>query len=158
MLCTDCNKNMASVFYEHTVNGKTNSLSLCSECAKKRGILSSDMLFSEILSIPFKVKSTPTSHKVCSLCGSDETNFIRDGKVSCPVCYETFETELESPIKRIHSNVSHIGRAPAKYKKQSDKKRVLEGLKRQLEQAVKNQEYENAAVLRDKIREIEACE
>ena len=59
------------------------------------------------------------------------------------------------PIKRIHGNVSHIGRAPSKFKRQNDKKKVLADLKKQLEEAIKGEEYENAAVLRDKIRGIE---
>ncbi len=156
MLCTECKKNTATVFYEQTINGKTSELSLCSECAKSHGILTNTSLFSELFNMPFSLKSTPSTHKVCTLCSSNESNFIKDGKVSCPVCYEIFAAELERPIKRIHGNVSHIGRAPAKYKKQTDKKRTLDDLKRRLDDAVQKQEYESAAVLRDKIREIES--
>lgn len=155
MLCTECKKNTATVFYEETINPKTTELALCPDCAKKHGLLSGSSLFSGLFNIPFSVPKAPSSGKKCSLCASDETNFIKDGKVSCPVCYEVFAEELERAIKRIHGNVSHIGRSPAKYKKINDKKRMLDDLKRRLEEAVKKEEYENAALIRDKIRDIE---
>ena len=156
MLCSECNKNNATVYYQETVNGKSRELSLCHECASKMGITTGGSLFDGFFKIPTVVRSKPSGGKVCSLCASNENTFIKDGKVSCPECYNTFREELLSPIKRIHGNVSHIGRAPAKLKRQNDKRLVLEELKRKLNDAIKNEEYENAAVLRDKIRDIEA--
>ena len=156
MLCSECNKNNATVYYQETVNGKSRELSLCPECASKMGITAGGSLFDGFFKIPTVVRSKPSGSKVCSLCASNENTFIKDGKVSCPECYNTFKEELSSPIKRIHGNVSHIGRAPAKLKRQNDKRLVLEELKRKLSDAIKNEEYENAAVLRDKIRDIEA--
>lgn len=158
MLCTECKKNNATVFYQQTINGNTSELALCPECAKKHGLLTGGSLFSELFKMPSFVSSAPSAHKTCTLCGSNEMNFIRDGKVSCPVCYEIFAEELNSPIKRIHGNVSHIGRAPSKFKKQNDKKKILKDLKHQLNEAIKNEEYENAAIIRDKIRDIESDE
>ncbi|MBQ7821156.1 MAG: UvrB/UvrC motif-containing protein [Clostridia bacterium] len=158
MLCTECKKNNATVFYQQSINGQSVELALCQECAEKHGILTGDSLFGELFKIPQFSRSAQSTHKSCTLCGSNENNFIKDGKVSCPVCYEIFAEELSAPIKRIHGNVSHIGRAPAKLKKQSDKKRELEELKRKLNEAVEKEEYENAAVIRDRIRDIEASE
>ena len=156
MLCSECGKNNATVFYQQTINGKSTELSLCHECASKMGIGVGGSLFDGFFKIPSVVRSKPLGDKVCSLCASNENTFIKDGKVSCPECYNTFRDELASPIKRIHGNVSHIGRAPAKLKRQNDKRLVLEELKKKLAHAVENEEYENAAVIRDKIREIEA--
>lgn len=156
MICSECKSNNATMFYQQTINGKTSELALCKDCAAKHGIISGTSLFSDLFNIPFiKTARSEENHKVCSLCGKDEKSFIKDGKVSCPVCYETFADELSVPIKRIHGNVSHIGRAPSKFKRQNDKKKVLADLKKQLEEAIKGEEYENAAVLRDKIRGIE---
>lgn len=156
MLCSECKKNNATVFYQQTINGKVTELSLCPACAEKHGLLTGGSLFSELFNVPTFLTKSHTSSKKCTLCGSNETNFIKNGKVSCPECYTVFAEELAAPIKRIHGNVSHIGRAPAKFKKQNDKKRELDELKRQLSEAVKNEEYENAAVIRDKIKELES--
>lgn len=156
MLCTECKKNNATVFFKQSINGSTTELCLCQECAEKHGFLTGTSLFNELFKMPnISGAGAKISHKVCSLCGSDENNFIKDGKVSCPVCYETFADELYSPIKRIHGNVSHIGRAPMKLKRQNDKKHKLDELKKQLNDAVQKEEYENAAIIRDKIRELE---
>ena len=157
MICSECKSNNATMFYTQTINGETTELALCPECAAKHGLFSGSSLFSDLFTIPAFIKSPKTeqNRKICSLCGKDEKSFIKDGKVSCPVCYETFEEELSAPIKRIHGNVSHIGRAPSKLKKQNDKKRMLTDLKTQLETAIKNEEYENAAIIRDKIRAME---
>lgn len=157
MLCTECKKNTATVFYQQNINGKTTELCLCQECAESHGFLTGSSLFNELFKMPgISGASSKISHKVCTLCGSNENNFIKDGKVSCPVCYEIFADELSGPIKRIHGNVSHIGRAPAKLKKQNDKKLKLDEYKRQLNDAIAKEEYENAAILRDKIRELES--
>ena len=156
MLCSECKKNNATVYYQQSINGQSTELALCPECAEKYGILSGASIFGDFFKVPSLMRAKPESHKVCSLCGSDENTFIRNGKVSCPVCYEVFAEELNMPIKRIHGNVSHIGRAPAKFKKQNDKKHILKDLRKKLEEAVKKEEYENAALLRDKIREIES--
>ena len=156
MLCSKCNKNNASVFYQESLNGKSRDLALCHECAGKMGITTGDSLFNGFFKIPSIARTAPVGNKVCSLCASNENNFIKGGKISCPECYNTFREELASPIKRIHGNVSHIGRAPAKLKRQNDKKLVLEELKKKLNEAIKNQAFEDAAVLRDKIRDIEA--
>lgn len=156
MLCTECKKNNATVFYTQTINGNKTELALCKECASNFGMPSTTSLFSDLFSLPFTLDSTPKTLKKCSLCASTERDFIKDGKVSCPECYNTFKDELERAIKRIHGNVTHIGRAPSKYKKQNDKRNKLESLRKKLEELIKNEEYENAAKVRDQIRAIEA--
>ena len=44
MLCSDCNKNAAILFFEKEENGKSTMEGLCAECAKKRGIDVIDVL------------------------------------------------------------------------------------------------------------------
>ena len=44
MLCSDCNKNAAILFFEKQENGKSTMEGLCSECAQKRGIDAIDVL------------------------------------------------------------------------------------------------------------------
>ncbi len=157
MICSECKNNNAAFFYQQTVNGKTTEMNLCRECAAKHGLFTGTSLFSDLFNIPSFIKAPgiKSSKKLCSLCGMDETSFIKNGKVSCPVCYETFAEELYSPIKRIHGNVSHIGRAPSKFKKQNDKLKLLSELRAKLKDAIEKEVYEDAAVLRDKIKEVE---
>ena len=44
MLCSDCNKNAAILFFEKQENGKSTMEGLCAECAQKRGIDVIDVL------------------------------------------------------------------------------------------------------------------
>ena len=174
MICEKCKKRDATVFYEQTVNGKSRSYSLCGECAKEMkqngelmidtdwnggffgaspfGALS-DNFFSGFFGLPETVR---TSKKLCPLCHASCENFRTSGKAGCPSCYETFAAELEATLRSIHGNTKHVGKAPAKHKKKQDGKNQLEALREQLAQAIKQEDFENAARLRDEIRKLEA--
>ena len=81
--------------------------------------------------------------------------------MGCGQCYSAFEDSLVPLIKRIHGSAGHFGKAPLKVSKPTKvtvkKKKVdrLEELKSRLQQAIKLEEFEEAARLRDKIRELE---
>lgn len=169
MLCERCKKNTATVFYEESINGDSRSYSLCAECAskmKKNGELSGLFSFSEFggihdqlfgglfgISEPFE-----KTQKACPMCASSFSDFKKNGKTGCPECYKTFGDELKSTIHSIHGNVKHIGRAPAKFRKDREKENELKTLRKQLKDAVASEDFETAATLRDKIRNIEKSE
>lgn len=174
MLCEKCKKNNATVFYEETVNGKTRSYSLCSECAKSLeqsgeislhqnladgffGIPSfgnmNDSLFSGLFGLP---ENARTSKKTCPLCHATFDDFRRNGKAGCPKCYTTFSSELLGTIRSIHGSVRHIGRAPAKFKKRGENRTRLSELKNELKRAIADENFETAATLRDQIRALES--
>ena len=58
-------------------------------------------------------------------------------------------------MKQIHTNSSHTGKIPSKSGEKLKKKRVYEELKLNLQKAVANEDYETAAKLHKKIREME---
>lgn len=166
MLCERCKKNTATVFYEESFNGESRSYSLCSECAselKKSGELSGlfgfsalggmhDQLFGGLFGIS---EPTTKARKVCPLCASTFSDFRANGKTGCPECYSVFSEELKGTIRSIHGNVKHIGRSPLKFRKGREKENELKALKKQLREAISNEDFENAAILRDKIRAME---
>ncbi len=172
MLCEKCKKKEATVFYEETINGKSRSYSLCGDCAeemKQSGELNMgqsfgsffgaspfgtlpDSFFGGLFGLP---EGTRTSKKVCPLCHASFESFRRSGKAGCPSCYDTFSAELENTLRSIHGNVKHIGRAPAKFKKQQEEKSRLEELRADLKRAIAQENFESAAKLRDEIRGLE---
>ncbi|MBE6538947.1 MAG: hypothetical protein E7671_05745 [Ruminococcaceae bacterium] len=172
MLCEKCKKNNASVFYEENINGKKRSLALCSECAnemKKNGELPGsddifspslfassihDSLFGSLFGSPSKPQIG--AKKTCPVCGHTFEDFRRIGKAGCAECYRTFAAELEPTIRSIHSNAKHSGRAPAKQKAKHKKENELKALRNELKEAIAKEEFEKAATLRDKIRDIES--
>ena len=93
--------------------------------------------------------------RVCPKCGMTENELSRTGQVGCAECYKTFADILNPYIKRVHGSDEHKGRvpfsAPEHVKQQSEKELLTE----QLESAIKAQEYEQAAIIRDKLRALE---
>ncbi len=183
MICKKCGKKYADVYYKQTINGKTTEYALCSECAdelKKNGELDIKMPFAydgfgDIFGLDnfFGISNLPNSaHKVhrsgvsekkrCTFCASTFDDLVRTGKVGCHKCYEVFADELKPSIENIHGNAKYMGRRPGKRKteeirrdKNDSIQDKIKALRTELDEAVSNQEYEKAAVIRDKIREIE---
>lgn len=159
MLCNECGKNEARVHVTHIINGKKTESHLCEECAKKNqtflnSSFSMENLFSEMLNNAFNT-TTYYPSKGCLKCGMTFDEFRNTGKFGCSDCIGTFKNRLMPVVKNIQGYDIHTGKIPKRaggsYKIQKD----IEKLKVQLKQAVENEEYEQAAQLRDKIRELE---
>ena len=171
MLCQKCKKNEANVFLSESINGKEKTYALCSDCArelKEKGELNSPIsggifdadidvgnLFSSLFGSHTSIAGT-TKSKRCPSCGSTFANFVKLGRAGCPECYSEFSGEIADTVSRIHGNTVHKGRAPKAFKKKFDRAKLLSDLKNQLASAIAAEEFERAAELRDKIREIEA--
>lgn len=155
MLCEKCKKRNATVLYKQTVNGVSEQLALCSECANAvsfGGLFDDDLnLFGNLFS---STQIKPSEEKVCDLCGSTFSEIAREGKVGCARCYSIFGDRLSPMIERIHMGSRHIGRKPPK--ERDAKKDELDALKKQLSEAIEKEDFESAAKLRDMIREKEA--
>jgi protein arginine kinase activator len=94
----------------------------------------------------------------CPLCGSTASDISRTGKVGCAQCYDTFADMLTPYIKRIHGNTEHTGKIPSDAGAEIKTKRQLVQLKEELKKAIENQEFEKAAELRDRIKDIEGSD
>lgn len=155
MKCQHCNKNDANTHYKKTINGVTQEVYLCSKCAKEIGIMDefsfdSSTLFSDLFS------SSLIGVDRCSYCGSTMNEIAKNGKVGCANCYTKFGDRLVGTIEKMNTKAKHIGKSIS-YTEVDDKvdeKAELEKLKQMLKQAVKEQRFEDAAVLRDKIKEL----
>jgi protein arginine kinase activator len=83
-------------------------------------------------------------------------DFARAGRLGCARCYEVFEDRLEPLLRRIHGSDTHVGKAPVGTGERARIRRELEDLRKQLSRAVSQEAYEEAARIRDKIKEFEA--
>lgn len=95
------------------------------------------------------------NEKKCPVCGHTWSDFRETGRFGCPQCYKTFREPVAETIRQIHSTSVHTGKVPSKSGESIRRKREYETLKAQLQVAVKNEDYETAAKLHKKIREIE---
>lgn len=103
----------------------------------------------------FSVTPQYKEEKKCPLCKRTYSDFRRTGKFGCGECYKTFKTPIVSVMKQIHTDSTHKGKIPSKSGQKLKQKRVLEELKLNLQKAVKDEDYETAAKLHKKIREME---
>ena len=170
MLCQKCKAKEANTHVKSVVNGEYEEYMLCSDCAKEMGYtnLWSDMHsdFNSILGSFFSNALPARSEATrCSTCGSTYYDISKTGQVGCANCYELFLSELMPSIRRIHGNTTHCGKTPlnsvrenkvelnSTAKKQQEP--TVEELRKLLNDAVNEQNFELAAQLRDKIKEME---
>ena len=101
---------------------------------------------------------------VCDNCNLKFDDFINTGKFGCAKCYETFERKIDPILKNIHGSNRHIGRLGSiknisnknvEEEKKDKKESKLDILKQDLKDAIKEERYEDAAVIRDKIKKLE---
>lgn len=163
MLCTHCKKEQATLFYTQNINGKESSAALCPECAKKAGIGNTSILSPLFHTTVQKNAATHNTAKKCSLCGLQLKDILSMGKVGCPACYDTFREELADTIRSIHGGVKHCGLTPQRGTEVCVAPQVKapteeEKLREALAAAIRTENYEEAARLRDAIKALKGEE
>ena len=178
MLCEKCGKEEATVPVIKIVGGEFTMMHLCNKCAEKiTGEMKKEMeslfpsfpdLFSKIFSdfpsfhtefftsFEEKVRPPEVEEIKCSQCGLSYNDFRKTFQLGCGQCYETFKESLEPMLRRIHGSIIHKGKVPSKVSvKVATPKDEIKELKKKLQEAIKQEEYEEAAHLRDEIRALE---
>ena len=162
MLCQKCKKNTATTHIRSVVNGVVHEKHLCSLCAANEGYSNiKNNNLSQMLSSMFEdtSESAPNNHLArCSCCGLLFSDIATSGKCGCPECYEAFYEQLEPYFKRVHGSTKHIGKKPANFQSEQpkfDKIDKINELRYLLNNLVKEENYEQAAVIRDQIKQLE---
>ena len=149
MLCEECMKNESEVLITTVVNSTTLTRRLCRDCARKYRSGSIRGVFSAItLSFPFPEDA---QQKMCPECGTAFSAFVKTGLLGCSECYTAFHDEIASVLSKVTGKSEHTGSAPAYTKEQLSQKDELLGLNRKMKKAIDSEDYETAAVLRDRI-------
>ena len=167
MVCQNCGKNEATTHIRRVVNGDTTQMHLCAECAQSLGYgdmfsgfgLNLDDFFGGFLGDATQ-KLVSQGEQRCTKCGNSFNDIVRSGKVGCSECYNIFYDKLLPSIQRIHGRIKHNGKqAPSIEATANQVEQIkidpVEELKKELAAAIENQEFEQAAVIRDKIKELE---
>jgi protein arginine kinase activator len=172
MLCQQCNQRDATVHFTKIVNHDKQEYHLCETCARERGdfmmmkgLGGSGFSFHNLLSglLGFEqgagqVVGQPAavSQHRCGTCGLSYQQFAQVGRFGCSDCYKYFSGKLEPLLRRIHGGAtSHTGKVPLRGGVQIKQRRQLETLRKELQQKIQHEQFEEAAVLRDRIRELE---
>jgi protein arginine kinase activator len=91
----------------------------------------------------------------CVTCGLTYADFKRMGRLGCGGCYTSFKKYLGPLLKRIHGLSQHVGKSPLKIPTAVKKKTDLQDLRLKLAKAIEMEEFEEAARIRDQIKETE---
>lgn len=163
MKCDNCGEHDATVEYREMRDGETTIYHLCKECAKERGLEApppkAEYSISDILVSMVEGSGSPDKKEAreqrCPQCGLSYAEFARGGKLGCSGCYSAFRLQLEPLLRRVHGATSHVGKTIRAASRTSKTKREIRQLERALKQAIDNEEFEDAAGIRDKIRTLE---
>ena len=130
MKCQMCGRNPATTHIKTLVNGAVGEYSLCAECARRLG-------YRNLFAATFQ-------------------DIVRTGRVGCAECYRTFYHQLLPVIRKLHGETVHRGKTPGGALPQMLQQKELAAQKKELlQRAIELENFEEAAVLRDEIRQLE---
>jgi len=158
MLCDVCKCNDATVFLTEIANGKMQKVNLCGACSQEKGVEDpksfalADLLLG--LGAAEEIEKGAPSQK-CPVCGFTQADFKKTGRLGCSVCYVTFADGLGSLLKAMHKGTEHVGKLPQRASREIELGDRMKALTSDLEKAVKEENYETAASLRDQIKKLE---
>ncbi len=157
MLCQICKKNKATVrVNEIQKDGTHKQIHLCDKCAKQYGV-SLKFSFNELLGnlIGSQLGKPGKGGKLeCLDCGLTYEEFKSVGRLGCPRDYEVFKRNLDPLLEKIQGGLQHVGKVPGNLDEKLHRQQEINRLQRDLDVAVKREEYEKAAKLRDSMRKL----
>lgn len=156
MLCDICHKNIATVHLTEIINDKVVEMHICQNCTKTK-----TKEFKDNLTIPellTGLMDTGETHKreislKCPFCGLTYADFKKKARLGCGRCYSVFKVQILPLLKKIHGSLTYAGKSAITAQKDSFPDGVKE-LKTRIERAIKLEEYEEAARLRDELKKL----
>ncbi len=163
MKCAICQKE-AKIHITQMKNNQKHAVHLCHDCAQELGIgngaVNTSFSIEDLLTGKTPVaddmpKQGAKVHETCPSCGLSYGAFMESGRLGCPTCYETFSKQLHPLLRKVQKEVNHKGKVPVKGDEQLSLKREISDMRLQLKNAVSDENFEEAARLRDTIRNLE---
>ena len=161
MLCCICKEKEATVHLTQIAGDKMQKVDLCEECAKTKGVNDptgfslADLLLGLGASQEIEQAAGGAELK-CARCGFTQADFKKAGRLGCPECYKTFAEPLEGLVKTMHKGTRHIGKVPEAFRQSRDLSDRLKLLQKRLTKAIESEDFEEAAILRDEIKQTSA--
>ena len=162
MKCQLC-PNPATVHLTDIVNGIKKEAHLCQACAEKKQLLHQQELnlsaiLQSVIGPHIGAMTDDLSRLTCPECGIKYMEFKAEGRLGCPHDYQVFHAALEPLLQRIHRATRHAGKQPRHRGHSAASQSELMTLRQRLRQAVETENYEEAARLRDLLRQKEASD
>lgn len=164
-LCEECHEKEACYTVSVMMGDQMTQRHLCEDCMAKMNmsIAAGNVkhLLSAILTAitgadapdaPPAAEEPPVPDVICERCQTTLSQFTKSGRLGCPGCYKAFQEQLTPMLQQIHGRVQHAGRKPLHSEAAQRQRSQHEELMRQMEQAVAVEDFETAAILRDRLR------
>ena len=164
MICERCNQNPATVHMTDILHGgEKQEVHICEGCAEQEGVAMMPQqnvndLIGGLMDPSVGREIRDLLEQKCPECGITYPEFRTRGRLGCAHDYEIFRKGLEPLLEKIHGNTHHEGKVPRTVGHDVEMEKSLRKLRLDLDQAVKLEEYERAAEIRDQIRALEAEE
>jgi protein arginine kinase activator len=161
MFCSICKEKEATVHLTQISGDKMQKVDLCEECAKTKGVNDpagfslADLLLGLGASQEIEQAAGGVELK-CPRCGFTQADFKKSGRLGCPDCYTTFAEGLEGLLKSMHKGTRHVGKVPEAMRQTRNVSDQLKTLQKKLNKAVEDEDFEQAAALRDEIKQMGA--
>lgn len=161
MLCCICKEKEATVHLTQIAGDKVQKVDLCEECAKQKGVNDpagfslADLLLGLGASQEIEQSGGGAALK-CPRCGFTQTDFKKSGRLGCAQCYATFSEGLEGLLKTMHKGTRHVGKVPRALRQTRDLSDRMKTLQKKLAKAIAEEDFEEAARLRDEIKQVSA--
>ncbi|MDR1191772.1 MAG: UvrB/UvrC motif-containing protein [Verrucomicrobiales bacterium] len=148
MTCEKCQSATATVFLTEIANDEMRKLNLCVNCARVMGVSTTGFNLTDLLLKGAALAAAENAPPVCPVCGFTEADLRKTGLFGCPQCYETFAALVDEAVRDTQRAAQHTGKIP---RRQAACRRTLE---RELAAAVSKENYELAAQLRDRLKNL----
>lgn len=154
-------ENPATVHLTQIVGNKIEKLDLCKECAMAKGVMDpdgfslSDVLKGHIQTPADEFETEATPGKVSEVSGTTFDDFKQTGRMGSADCYDLFHEELMPILKTMHKGTRHLGKVPTKVPAEPLQYHKRDKMRQALDLAIKEERYEDAARLRDELKEFE---
>jgi protein arginine kinase activator len=169
MICDVCHQKKATVHLTEIIDGEMAEMHICEDCAKERSTQMEQQfgladLLAGLSDFGKQIKAEEKEKMQCPNCSLGYEDFRKFGRLGCSECYTTFQKPLSTLLKKIHGSNQHLGKTPlvvtTKHKKTSKKvdrkpEETLQELRNQMKQAILKEDFEQAAMLRDRIKNFE---
>jgi len=159
--CDLCGKP-ATVHLTQIVKNQIQKVDLCEECAQSKGVTDpegfslADLLAKSFAGPAEESVEIGAGNLVCEQCGCSTRDFKKTGRLGCAVCYDAMKTALLPLITGLNKGARHLGKVPARQWRNLGLRRELENVERELQEAVKQENFEAAARCRDQMRVVNA--
>lgn len=151
--CDYCD-SQATVHLTTIINNEVNKIDLCEDCAQKKGVSSNQGISLTDMFTGASSGTESASGLACKVCGFTHSDFRTNGRFGCPSCYRSFRPILEETLENMHPGTHHVGKVPNQLMERMDSRDKEAHLEDALHQAISEENYEEAAKLRDQLNDL----